>query len=173
MDSDEYQELKNRLEGNSMLWHIGGYLLAIPAAIVAAVAVSDQGPENLNDIAAALYRSAIGSDLFGAIYDAALSAASVYETTYAIPSDSAWIGRKVAVSYTTKISGVDVSDSREVEIVGSPAQVFINSITDNVLPAVSANIKITNEGTAQFEYAYEYCLVRSNENQCGGGGDLA
>ena len=78
MDSDEYQELKNRLEGNSMLWHIGGYLLAIPAAIVAAVAVSDQGPENLNDIAAALYRSAIGSDLFGALYVAALSAGSVF-----------------------------------------------------------------------------------------------
>ena len=103
----------------------------------------------------------------------ALSAANTYEATYAIPSDSAWIGRKIIAVFSTAISGTDVGNVREIEIVGSPAQVFINSITDTTVPTISASVRITNEGTAAFEYTYEYCVVTSDTNQCGGGDDVA
>jgi len=103
----------------------------------------------------------------------ALSAANTYEATYAIPNDSAWIGRKIVVAFSTAISGTDVGNVREIEIVGSPAQVFINSITDTTVPTISASTRITNEGTAAFEYTYEYCVVTSDTNQCGGGDDVA
>lgn len=103
----------------------------------------------------------------------ALAATATYETTYAIPNDSAWIGRKVIFFVNAKISGTDVNLSHEIEIVGSPAQVVINSVTDTTLPTISANIRITNEGTAAFEYTYEYCIVTSDVNQCGGGDDVA
>lgn len=103
----------------------------------------------------------------------ALGATATYETTYAIPNDSAWIGRRVAVSFSAVMSGTRINTSREIEIVGSPAQVIINSITDTTIPTISASVRITNEGTAAFEYTYEYCIVTSNTNQCGGGNDEA
>lgn len=37
----------------------------------------------------------------------------------------------------------------------SPAQVLINLITDNIIPSISANITITNEGSIDTEYQYE------------------
>ena len=103
----------------------------------------------------------------------ALNATGTYEITYAIPSDSAWIGRKVAVSFSAVMSGTRINETREIEIVGSPAQVVINSITDTTIPTISASVRITNEGTAAFEYTYEYCVVTADTNQCGGGDDVA
>ena len=103
----------------------------------------------------------------------ALSAANTHESTYAIPSDSSWIGRKIVVTFSTDIAGTDITSSREIEIVGSPAQVVVNSITDTTIPTISASVRITNEGTAAFEYTYEWCVVTVDTNQCGGGDDVA
>lgn len=103
----------------------------------------------------------------------ALSPTGTYETTYLIPSTSAWAGRKVSFSTSAVISGTRINDAREIEIVSSPAQVVINSITDATVPTISASTRITNEGTAAFEYTYEYCVVASDANQCGGGDDVA
>jgi len=103
----------------------------------------------------------------------ALGATGTYEITYAIPNDSAWIGRKVAVSFSAVMSGTRINNAREIEIVGSPAQVVINSVTDTTVPTISASVRITNEGMAAFEYTYEYCVVTSDTNQCGGGDDVA
>jgi hypothetical protein len=58
------------------------------------------------------------------------------------------------------------------QVTGAPAQVKINSITDNTVPSISANVTITNEGTTPFEYQYEYCAVVQSDNQCGGGDDV-
>jgi len=58
------------------------------------------------------------------------------------------------------------------EVEGSPAQVKINSITDNTVPSITANVTITNEGSADYEYQYEYCIVDVYENQCGGSDDI-
>lgn len=51
----------------------------------------------------------------------------------------------------------------------SPTQVIINSITNNVVPSISANITITNEGSVDTEYQYEWCVVSDISNPCGGG----
>ncbi len=53
------------------------------------------------------------------------------------------------------------------------ARVAINSITDNTVPSITANIEIANEGNAPYEYHYEYCVVTTQGNQCGGGDDVA
>jgi hypothetical protein len=57
------------------------------------------------------------------------------------------------------------------QVAGSPAQVKINSITDNTVPSISANVIITNEGVAGYEYQYEWCVVSNISNPCGGGDD--
>ncbi|MFA6177344.1 MAG: dockerin type I domain-containing protein [Candidatus Paceibacterota bacterium] len=54
----------------------------------------------------------------------------------------------------------------------SPAQVLINSITDNIIASISANINITNEGSVDTEYQYEWCVVSDIDNSCGGGDDV-
>ncbi|MFA6257757.1 MAG: hypothetical protein WC671_01955 [Candidatus Paceibacterota bacterium] len=54
----------------------------------------------------------------------------------------------------------------------SPAEVLINSITDNIIPSVSANITITNEGSIDTEYQYEWCVVSGIDNPCGSGDDI-
>lgn len=58
------------------------------------------------------------------------------------------------------------------EVTGSPAQVIINSITDTTVPSISANVTISNEGSVGYEYQYEYCVVSTETNQCGGGDDV-
>jgi len=54
----------------------------------------------------------------------------------------------------------------------SPAQVLINSITDTTIPSITANITITNEGSIDTEYQYEWCVVSDIGNSCGGGDDV-
>jgi hypothetical protein len=67
----------------------------------------------------------------------------------------------------------DVStDWRQCALRESPAQVVINSITDNTIPSVTASITITNEGSTDTEYQYEWCVVSDIGNACGGGDDV-
>ncbi len=56
-------------------------------------------------------------------------------------------------------------------VVSSPAQVIINSVSGTVPNAV-ANLTITNEGLAGYEYQYEWCVVSSINNSCGDGDDV-
>ncbi len=58
------------------------------------------------------------------------------------------------------------------QLSGSPAQVYINSIVDNTVPTISANVTITNEGVSDYEYQYEWCVVLEQENDCGGDDDV-
>lgn len=67
----------------------------------------------------------------------------------------------------------DVStDWRQCALRESPAQVVINSITDDVIPSITANITISNEGMIDTEYQYEWCVVSDIGNSCGGGDDV-
>jgi len=66
-----------------------------------------------------------------------------------------------------------IKTSGYFEVEASPAQVKINSISDNTVPSISANVTITNEGAGGYEYQYEYCVVDTIGNQCGGGDDVA
>jgi hypothetical protein len=54
----------------------------------------------------------------------------------------------------------------------SPAQVVIHSITDNTVSSITADITITNEGSVDTEYQYEWCVVSNISNDCGGGDDV-
>ncbi|MFH0779237.1 MAG: DUF2341 domain-containing protein [Parcubacteria group bacterium] len=117
-----------------------------------------------------------------AIYDAVRDAADsgtmtklstgIYEYIYAVPSNATnGLWETTASINLGGAAPITVQDYWEVE--GAPAQVIINSISDTTLPSVAANITITNEGTAQYEYQYEYCVVSSEDNRCGGSDDTA
>jgi heme/copper-type cytochrome/quinol oxidase subunit 2 len=71
------------------------------------------------------------------------------------------------------VNGVTVKPSDFWELASSPAQVKINSIIDKTIPSITANVTITNEGSSEYEYHYEYCIVAEESNICGGGDDLA
>jgi len=68
------------------------------------------------------------------------------------------------------VSDIVVNDYWQV--TGAPAQVIINSMSDLSVPSISANVTITNEGNASFEYQYEWCVVGDQSDQCGGGDDI-
>ena len=93
----------------------------------------------------------------------------IYEMTYNV-SGSAMAGRWETVVNLTA-GGSAIQDGSYWEVEGSPAQVLINSITDNTIPSITANVTIENEGLSGFEYQYEWCVVSSQNNACGGGDD--
>lgn len=88
----------------------------------------------------------------------------------------------VAPSATTglweTIVSVDVGGTSPIlrndywQVTGSPAQVLINEISDASVPTIAAKATITNEGGGAFEYRYEWCVVSTQENQCGGSDDV-
>lgn len=55
---------------------------------------------------------------------------------------------------------------------GSPAQVLIQSFSDLTAPNISTAIRITNEGSGEYEYQYSWCVTSSQSNLCGGGDDI-
>lgn len=64
------------------------------------------------------------------------------------------------------------TDWRQCSLRSSPPQVKINAITNRIIPTISADIIMTNEGTVGTEYQYEWCVVSSESNPCGGGDDV-
>lgn len=96
----------------------------------------------------------------------------IYEFVYTVPNGAA------NGSWETVVT-VDLGGSAPIEltdyweVTGSPAQVIINSISDATVPTISGNITITNEGSVGYEYQYEYCVVSTESNQCGGEDDVA
>ncbi len=52
-------------------------------------------------------------------------------------------------------------------LTGSPAQVVIPSMASVTLPNASANVTITNEGTQDYEYFYEWCVMADPTDYCG------
>ncbi|MBU4452632.1 hypothetical protein KKH24_00005, partial [Patescibacteria group bacterium] len=95
----------------------------------------------------------------------------IYEYTYSVPSDS------TSGSWETVVS-VDLGGALAItrqdywEVEGSPAQVLINSMSDLSVPSIAANVTISNEGAASYEYQYEWCVVSAEDNACGGGNDV-
>ena len=64
------------------------------------------------------------------------------------------------------------TDWRQCALRPNPPQVIINAITDNTVPSIVANITMTNEGAIGAEYQYEWCVVTTEANECGGGDDV-
>jgi len=114
------------------------------------------------------------------IYDSARSTATstsmtklstgIYEFTYPIPADATQ-GTWETVVDVDLGGAADITKQDYWEVEGSPAQVLINAISDRITPEIEAEITITNEGTADYEYQYEWCVVDSEDNECGGGDD--
>lgn len=96
----------------------------------------------------------------------------VYEYTYSVPTNAAQ-GVWESVVVTQVESGQTVNNNDYWLVAGSPAQVIINNVTTiaSTTNNVVGNLTITNEGLAGYEYQYEWCVVTSESNVCGGGDD--
>lgn len=95
----------------------------------------------------------------------------VYEYTYSVPSD-ATSGLWESVISVDLGGALAITRQDYWEVEGSPAQVIINSISDLSAPSIAANVTISNEGAASYEYQYEWCVVSAEDNACGGGDDV-
>jgi hypothetical protein len=96
--------------------------------------------------------------------------AGVYEYTYSI-SSSAAEGVWESVVSTQVESGKTIQTNDYWNVVTAPAQVLIQSMGTTQTPSISANMRITNEGSTNYEYQYEWCVVSNINNACGGGDD--
>ena len=54
-------------------------------------------------------------------------------------------------------------------LAGEPAQVLIPSMASVTMPNISANVTVTNEGTEDYEYFYEWCVMSNPSDFCGSG----
>lgn len=100
-----------------------------------------------------------------------LLSTGVYEYTYSI-SSSAAEGVWESVVSTQVESGKAIQINDYWDVVTAPAQVLIQSMGSTETPSISANIRITNEGSINYEYQYEWCVVAGINNACGGGDDV-
>ncbi len=93
-----------------------------------------------------------------------------YSYNYTIPdlSEGLW----EAEVKTEVESGKIITTNDYFAIEGSPAQVSIIDVIDKETPNISAQVLITNEGSADYEYHYEWCVVNNVNYACRGGHDL-
>ena len=94
-----------------------------------------------------------------------------YSYTYTTPLN-AQAGTWESVFSANVEAGKNLPGNDYWTVNTNPAQVIINSITDTIIPEISANITITNEGLSGNEYQYEWCIVSNVNNVCGGGDDI-
>lgn len=100
-----------------------------------------------------------------------LLSSGVYEYTYTVPSDAVCgLWESVVNVDLGGLSDLILNDYWKAG--GSPAQVIINSMSDTIIPSISANVTISNEGNSGYEYQYEWCVVSSQDNECGGDDDI-
>jgi hypothetical protein len=74
--------------------------------------------------------------------------------------------------YAKNIVGQGSASAVASSTPGSPAQVLIQSFSDLIVPGIATAVRITNEGSAAYEYQYTWCVTDSASNECGGGDDI-
>jgi hypothetical protein len=94
----------------------------------------------------------------------------IYEYVFNV-SSSAVQGTWETAAAVQVEAGKTITASNFWSVAGAPAQIKINSITSTTIPNISANITLTNEGSTSYEYSYEWCVVTSQDNACGGNND--
>ena len=94
-----------------------------------------------------------------------------YEYTYTI--DSGATGGLWESVVTVPVGGGTQTRTNYWTVTGSPAQVLINSMTSLNVPTISAAVTITNEGGSDYEYQYQWCVVRNQSDQCDGGNAIS
>ena len=102
---------------------------------------------------------------------------SVFSDASSTQTSATVIGLSNRTSYDFRVRAINViGQSIPSDIVtaspGEPAQVFIQNISDLTNPSIGTNIRITNEGTSEYEYQYTWCITDSIDNLCGGGDDV-
>ena len=95
----------------------------------------------------------------------------VYEYVYTVPTGAVQ-GNWETVINVVPASGQSLQTSDYFEVQGSPAQVIINSISDDTVPSIAVNVTITNEGLSGYEYQYKWCVVDSADKLCDGVNDV-
>jgi len=99
------------------------------------------------------------------------TATGTYSYSYTT-SGSAPAGTWESVFSANVESGKTLPGNDYWTVATTPAQVIINSISDDIIPQVAANVTITNEGLSGNEYQYEWCVVSNVNNMCGDGDDV-
>ena len=95
----------------------------------------------------------------------------VYEYTSEV-SSSATSGLWEAIVNLGVGGSSDIVRNDYWQVSGAPSQVLISAMDDVSIPSIGANVVITNEGSGPYEYQYEWCVVVSQDNQCGGDNDV-
>ncbi len=95
----------------------------------------------------------------------------VYEYTSSVSSDATG-GLWESVVSVDAGGAQNLTRNDYWQVSGAPSQVLITAMTDLVIPDISAAVTITNEGGAEYEYHYEWCVVSSMDNDCGGDDDV-
>ncbi len=94
----------------------------------------------------------------------------IYSYSYSIGGSA--IGGVWETVVSTVVNGQTVKVNDYWNLSSSPADVNITAITDKVIPAVTATVRIDNMGTASSDFYYVYCIVNSENNLCGGNDDI-
>ncbi len=95
-----------------------------------------------------------------------------YYYSYTIPSGAVSGVWETEVS-TIVAAGKTIRTNDYWWVSASPADVKIISIAEHTGTSITANVEITNKGTAKSDFNYVYCIVDSEDNLCGGNDDIA
>ena len=87
-------------------------------------------------------------------------------------SSSAEAGVWETIVSSTVEAGKTLSGNDYWNVNTAPTQVIILGMNKVVIPDIEASVRITNEGSVPYEYQYEWCVVSSIGNVCGGGDDV-
>lgn len=129
---------------------------------------SEGKPKNLSNPPTITLISSNGTVMVsGAIMN--YSSTGLYNYTYNTTTSAA--GGVWQSIVTANYSGSIVYLSDYWRVSSSPADVTINSITDNTIPSIVASASITNKGSGGSDFYYTYCVVNTSDNSCGGGDD--
>lgn len=87
------------------------------------------------------------------------------------------VGLSNGTSYDFRVLAVNIiGESIPSSVVtatpGEPAQVLVQNFSDLTVSSIGTVVRITNEGSADYEYQYTWCITSSAGNLCGGGDDL-
>ncbi len=70
------------------------------------------------------------------------------------------------------VFGVGLASDIKQAIPGELVQVLLQSIANVITPNIQAVAQITNLGSVDYSYHYDWCVTNSASNLCGGGDDI-
>ena len=121
-----------------------------------------------------------GSDITDYIVEYELSTGgtwSVFADGTSVNANALVTGLSDGTSYNFRVSAVNIigqsiPSNMATATPGEPAQVLIQSFPDLTVPSIGTAVRITNEGTSQYEYQYTWCVNTSATDACGSSGDV-